>query len=833
MNRWLLFLVFGLLCACTQQPSAATQVMVVIDAQPQVRAMAHDVDVEVRTGSGPVDQWDVRLMQSLTSGKTEVTWPLELGLVPRDGDANRVYLVIATARDAGGDAVAQVRAISGYQAGKTLSLLLLLEDTCLGDASRCGAEQTCRVGQCVDAHTDPGRLPDYARDADGTPELRPFWDAGTLDASDNRDAGSDSHDSGSDSRDSGSGNSDAGVPDAAQDAGQTPACNSDGDCDDGDPCNGQETCVGGHCSAGEPYSCPAIAESCQQNVCVAHNGQASCEVQNIHEGERCADGDQSSDPEDSCARDYVCSAGACVAQTLEACAASACAALAGCDAANGCVYAPVGSSVSCDDADMCTDGDHCSDTDTTCAGTPKNCDDGVSCTVDACDAGTCTHEADDGLCTKSCNAGTCDVTNDCKYTALPDFTDCDDGRDNTSPDLCYRGNCAGGSRSSPAASCQVGSCGCSGFSSVRDLEYVGGSYVGLIEATQSGAGLVCSDGAPVSIVYDVTPSALTAYSAGGMKGGGLAGHASDIVSSYVIGETHVGVLDIGNKSVDWSNNYIDSALAMDTPSLVGFSGGATHFQGLFLSGGATHLWIWGHDSSTSTTARLVRCSPMNCDVAPCTPSPTCSYETAYGAASIQGASPYSFSGGSITLSQSYGGVVVPINYDSGTPTRRIYADGTNQDYSATTAVTSDNAGAWSGSLRINGSGQVLVYGNGSSNLVLCDDSTKTGSPTCKAINGLPNQSSRSYYKAALANGGSVLMLASSCTGLCLNYSVYVVVLPSGADPNVGSNWKEYPLANYALNGTRTTASALAGGSDSWMVLGMSNGTPYVWGWAPP
>jgi hypothetical protein len=190
LKRITLPLMFALLASCASDSEALTQVMVVLDAETQVRTLAREIDIEVRTGTGPVRDWDVRAMRSLTQG-SGIDWPLEAALVPRSNDANRVYLVIATARDREGEAIAEVRAISGYQPGKTLSLLLLFEDSCITKALTCNEEQTCRRGECVDAHVDPADLPAYERDDAGDAVLVPFWpiDAGDGDAGGDADSG--------------------------------------------------------------------------------------------------------------------------------------------------------------------------------------------------------------------------------------------------------------------------------------------------------------------------------------------------------------------------------------------------------------------------------------------------------------------------------------------------------------------------------------------------------------------------------------------------------------------------------------------------------------------
>jgi len=63
----------------------------------------------------------------------------------------------------------------------------------------------------------------------------------------------------------------------------------------------------------------------------------------------------------------------------------------------------------------CDDGDNCNGAETcvggTCmGGTPRDCSDGVSCTVDGCSSSTCTHTPDDTLCAGSL---TCDATEGC------------------------------------------------------------------------------------------------------------------------------------------------------------------------------------------------------------------------------------------------------------------------------------------------------------------------------------------------------------------------------------------------------------------------------------
>jgi len=163
-------LLFALLIACGDT-LPRTQVMLVIDAEPGVRAQTDEVQLVIRGGTGAMSQWQERLDRSFVPGDN-AEWPMELALVPISDDASRVYEATATAMSTSGALVARVRAISGYQAGKTLVLRLLFEDACRDQVAVCDATQTCRAGTCVDADVDAMSLetfkPGGGSDAGGT-----------------------------------------------------------------------------------------------------------------------------------------------------------------------------------------------------------------------------------------------------------------------------------------------------------------------------------------------------------------------------------------------------------------------------------------------------------------------------------------------------------------------------------------------------------------------------------------------------------------------------------------------------------------------------------------
>lgn len=109
----------------------------------------------------------------------------------------------------------------------------------------------------------------------------------------------------------------------------------------------------------------------------------------------------------------------------------------------------------CDDGDLCTGTEICNGKTGECeAGAPPQCDDGIECTVDTCDAiQGCVVDAtacgcetdadcsDDNACTTDgCDLGTLTCAND----AVDDGRTCDDGDACTVDDTCEAGQCAAG-----------------------------------------------------------------------------------------------------------------------------------------------------------------------------------------------------------------------------------------------------------------------------------------------------------------------------------------------------------------------------------------------------
>ena len=200
-------------------------------------------------------------------------------------------------------------------------------------------------------------------------------------------------------------------------------------CSDGDPCNGEEACdAAAGCQSGGPLICS------DGDLC---NGLETCE-----EGVGCQPGQfLDCDDQDVCTDDS-------------------------CDGAEGCIH--VHNEEDCDDGNACTVGDKCA-TGACVYGGLLNCDDDNPCTNDSCDPATgCIHllntaPCNDGdLCTVNdacdlgecvgqgslvcgdgnpCTEDTCDSQLGCQFD--PQEGGCDDGNACTEDDQCLSGFCVG------------------------------------------------------------------------------------------------------------------------------------------------------------------------------------------------------------------------------------------------------------------------------------------------------------------------------------------------------------------------------------------------------
>ena len=186
-------------------------------------------------------------------------------------------------------------------------------------------------------------------------------------------------------------------------------------CEDGQYCNGADTCSGGSCSSHTGDPCIGggeCADACNET-------DDTC---NEPAGTPCGSGgDTACDNPDTCNGAGGCQANpepattVCRAQTGECDIAELCDGVGGCPEDG---WKPDGTS--CDDSLYCTVLDQC--TGGECGGTARDC----SASGDQCRVGECNETSDQ-----------------CEGPAKPDGTACDDGNDCTVPDTCLAGECSG------------------------------------------------------------------------------------------------------------------------------------------------------------------------------------------------------------------------------------------------------------------------------------------------------------------------------------------------------------------------------------------------------
>jgi hypothetical protein len=145
-------------------------------------------------------------------------------------------------------------------------------------------------------------------------------------------------------------------------------CETPGDCDDNDPCNGEEQCNLGFCALGTPPSCeddnPCTDDFCQAGIgCRNEPNQASCSDGNPCNGEE------------------TCAGRTCRSGTPPNCADGNDCTLDTCDPELGCIHPP--STGPCEAGGCVTDG-QCQDG--RCVGQPLCNEECATCEVGECDS---------------------------------------------------------------------------------------------------------------------------------------------------------------------------------------------------------------------------------------------------------------------------------------------------------------------------------------------------------------------------------------------------------------------------------------------------------------
>ncbi len=203
----------------------------------------------------------------------------------------------------------------------------------------------------------------------------------------------------------------------------------------GDPtaieCNAADSCDGiGNCLANlttDGTACSSDGNNCTDDVCQF----GLCLNNNKPNGTNCVDSL-------FCTDFTTCDAGVCQGGQVTDCGDGVACTIDTCDEnTNSCVNTP--DDGSCSNGAFCDGDEVCNVTNGCQAGPARNCDDGVPCTADSCNAGLnqCDNIADDMLCDNGlfCDGvETCDVNNGCQSGSAVNCTD--DGVACTVNDFC-------------------------------------------------------------------------------------------------------------------------------------------------------------------------------------------------------------------------------------------------------------------------------------------------------------------------------------------------------------------------------------------------------------
>ncbi|MFC1888895.1 FG-GAP-like repeat-containing protein, partial [Thermodesulfobacteriota bacterium] len=227
------------------------------------------------------------------------------------------------------------------------------------------------------------------------------------------------------------------------DTGECEYTNNTAPCDDGNACTDGDICAEGACAGGPPLDCDNGLfcdgeETCDEALGCQAGTAPDCEDAVSCTDDACNEETDSCDntPNDGLCDDSLWCNGAETCDEVNDCQAGPapdCVDLVACtddtcnEATDSCDNTP--NDGFCDNGLFCDGAETCNETVGCEAGTAPDCDDGVGCTVDACneDTDTCDHVMDDWLCDDGfwCNgAETCDEVNDCQ-AGVPQ--DCDDG----------------------------------------------------------------------------------------------------------------------------------------------------------------------------------------------------------------------------------------------------------------------------------------------------------------------------------------------------------------------------------------------------------------------
>lgn len=370
------------LCACEGAP---TQILVIVDAEPLVRSRARGLSVRIWGRARDQSDFPTGVVHDASDPVAPFSWPRRYAIAPFERDASRLWRFEAAGIDGDESRFVVTRAISGYQEGESLQVVLLLRDTCIGVLCEDDLDSTC----------DPVTL-DCESAVRDVEELEGLTDGGVYDA------------------------------------GAGERCASDAECDDGLECT-VDACVSGVCSHVDSDTlCDGAGCTrgrCMSGTCIQEPVDANCD-----DGITCTI--------DRCQMD-----GACMVEPDDgACTAGA---GGTCDLVNGCQYDTCVEGVTCvregcNDAtcsgNTCLRPSRCGMGEFCCAGVCETlgCDDANPCTADSCGASGCDNDPAP-LDMMGCNDGDpCTVGTVCAGGSCAGGLDCSEQGGE-----CVTGTCAG------------------------------------------------------------------------------------------------------------------------------------------------------------------------------------------------------------------------------------------------------------------------------------------------------------------------------------------------------------------------------------------------------
>lgn len=259
-------------CTVEEKVTSRTQVMLTIDTSTdQLRGKIEQLRVRLHANLKG-DDWEAGSRADFAA--SELTWPVELPVIPRGSPyIDRPWEVVVEAL-AKGRVIAETRAVTGFALNEQVVLTLRLA-ACEGERPVCASDDchgpgclVCRMGSCVETgKTPPSELPGWMVEDAAVPDER---DAGGSDGSRGTRDGSTPRDANR------GGDAEQGPSQRCEDDGQL-RCTSPGmpereRCVDGawartEPCPADQVC-----DSDTPGACRALSA-----VCVGNAGKNVCD----------------------------------------------------------------------------------------------------------------------------------------------------------------------------------------------------------------------------------------------------------------------------------------------------------------------------------------------------------------------------------------------------------------------------------------------------------------------------------------------------------------------------------------------------------------------------